>query len=177
MEETTYHLVINRTGQPTYDIPLGMEALRSLAHAVEDDAANAELIETLSVHPAASIRSIVASYEHIGSAAIERLELDVAIEVRRALVQSRAFQREVTTERLREFASSDVDLATVIADDLDLFTEIDVAAVAEYLSSHSDPSVRIALARCSATPHPLRRRLTRDVDADVAQTARNSQPR
>ena len=175
IDGATYVLTINRPNQPSYDIPLGTEALRSLVMAIADDAANADLIETLAAHPAAAIRAVVASYDGLGSAAIEELEVDGAIEVRRALLQSRAFQRQVTTERLRAFASGDVDLATTIAGDLDLFTEIDVAIIADHLSGHSDPAVRIALARCTATPHPLRRRLRRDLDADVAQAASESQ--
>lgn len=60
MSDTTYHLVISRSGQPGYDIPLGTETLRSLALTVVDDVANVEVIEALAEHPAALVRAVVA---------------------------------------------------------------------------------------------------------------------
>ena len=174
MTEITYHLVMNRPGHSVIEIPLGMEALRSLANVTADDPVNIELIDSLTMHPAASIRAAVASFQCIKKSAIEQLERDAAVDVQRQLVQSKAFQQIVTTERLCELAARDVELACRIADDLSYFTEIDQDAVTDYLSKHPDPSVRIAVARCSSTPRRIRRLLTRDVDADVAQTARDS---
>lgn len=97
MAKLKFNLLVSGGRDRDLDVELGHEAIRALAHAINDDIRYLELQSALAAHPAAAIRAIVATRAFLSNDAVDLLRSDEDCEVRRAVMQSEALWRRIGT--------------------------------------------------------------------------------
>lgn len=174
MSEVVYKLVVEVDQKEVHSVALGSHAVSGLISGLpfHQGDENASLYEYLALSPSSGVRRDVAGVDFINEHTLALLAKDDAIDVRRAISANAKFRDWATTEILSDYIRSDIECAKEIAGSLGDFTCADASMIAAVMCGHSDPEVRLALARSYSAPKKFVKQLVTDPDQGVRAEAK-----
>jgi hypothetical protein len=96
---------------------------------------------------------------------------DTEPQVTHALIWSEAARQRITHDWVMAAITRDTSIAPDIIQEIDAFIEVDSITSLRHLSTHADPTIRLAVAQRGKVGRAVLRRLYQDDDADVSRTA------
>lgn len=170
--EVTLHSSKSQPTSKSQPILLSYQALASLIHALPDHPDYQLFYSEHAGHPSLQVREAVASKNHLSESAIHQLVRDPSTSVLEPLLYNPTAQAVLSADILIGLVTDSVEAARAIAYTLERWN--DRKSLIESLSTHTDPSVRHALADNASTPKPVLAQLTKDSDPAVKEAAQRS---
>lgn len=148
------------------------EAMSSFLSNFQDLPEYNELFLAAAMHPAPSVRDVVAWKDKISEEVFRILASDASILVLRALSRSEAFKKYADEMLVRKLIELDSECAQNIASNIESIELVETDEIINLLIKSRDPSVRLSLAGNYSLPKRILKMLVNDKDLSVSQEAK-----
>jgi len=174
MNSLEYKLVIFENGKEVLTEPLSFEMISVISNNYPDKERCRDFFLYTCRHPSVEVRQYIAYKDNIDEEICRILSKDDTCNVLKTLLRNSTFRQIASIEDLESIITKDVELALIVAEDIEMYTSVDVIKLANIILKNSDPNVVFALARNSRAPKKILRELLNHNDITISEAARAS---
>jgi hypothetical protein len=157
------------------DVKVGHELLEDIVRYMPDTKENTKVFEKLALNSSCMVREQIARKENINKKTIKILLADKRHGIIGFLVKNQKVANKLTPKQIKNIIALGNPIhCMAIASSLNDLTKCDICKVAKFLSNHNDPIVRFELVNRwnKEIPKNIIKKLTKDIDIDVANAAK-----
>ena len=174
MAKVEYRIVVLEDGKEVLSESLSCELIHTIATFYPDKPSSKLFFKYAAMHPSAQVREQIAYKNQLDEESCRTLAEDNSVSVLKYLLQNNPFKEIATFENIERIIKKDAELATSVAQELELFKSIDIFKLAELVASQNDPTVALALAQNKRTPKKILRDLSMHDDPLISDLAREN---
>jgi len=160
-------------------LELGHRELDEISYALDDCEKMKDIYHELAQSPSTEIRSNIVSQNNLHAKTVKLLLSDSQIDVMRSMINQDNFISQMRKEDIERFINTgDAEILTdIVSNILDLTQEYEICEkdwLCEKFYQQENPSVRYDLAANDETSDFILRKLIKDPDINVSQTAQDT---